>query len=150
MFKDLGYNLAGEVWGDASAALEIIHRKGLGKTRHLETGLLWIQQAAAEQRFKYHKVLGKEKPADLYTKFLDVATSNLHIAKLGYNYITGRVAQAHQLHMMAQSMDEYQNGGEKEHCRWVQIFMEHVGKRLSHRRHQSSTHTLNNTGGQQM
>ena len=83
LLKDLGYNLSGEVWGDASAALGIINRRGLGKTRHIDTGLLWIQQTAAEQRLRYHKVLGKDNPADLYTKFSDVATSNLHIARLG-------------------------------------------------------------------
>ena len=32
MLKDLGWHVAGEVWGDASAALGIIHRRGLGKT----------------------------------------------------------------------------------------------------------------------
>ena len=39
MAKNLGWNLKGEVWGDASAALGIIQRKGLGKTTHIQTGL---------------------------------------------------------------------------------------------------------------
>ena len=47
--KDLGIDLRGEVWGDASAALGIIKRRGLGKTRHSDTGYLWIQQTAAEK-----------------------------------------------------------------------------------------------------
>ena len=39
--KDLNLHMRGEVWGDASAALGIINRKGLGKTRHIDTtGLL--------------------------------------------------------------------------------------------------------------
>ena len=44
MAKDFQWELQGEVWGDASAALGIINRKGLGKTRHIQTGLLWVQQ----------------------------------------------------------------------------------------------------------
>ena len=56
LMKDFGYDLKGEVWGDASAALGAIHRKGLGKTRHIQTGLLWIQQAAADQRLRCGKV----------------------------------------------------------------------------------------------
>ena len=32
MMRDLGYQLTGEIWGDASAALGIINRNGLGKT----------------------------------------------------------------------------------------------------------------------
>ena len=62
MAKDFEWHLKGEVHGDASAALGIINRKGLGKTRHIQTGLLWIQQTAAEQRLKFEKVLGKEIP----------------------------------------------------------------------------------------
>ena len=50
--------MTGKVLGDASAALGIIHRKGLSRTRHIDTGLLWIQQAAAERRLEYAKVLG--------------------------------------------------------------------------------------------
>ena len=42
MMKDLGYSVKGEVWGDASAALGITHTTGLGKTRHIDTSLLWI------------------------------------------------------------------------------------------------------------
>ena len=56
--SDMGMKLSGQVWGDASAALGIIKRKGLGRTRHIDTGLLWIQQTAAEKRLTYHKVLG--------------------------------------------------------------------------------------------
>ena len=47
--KDLNLQMKGEVWGDASAALCVINRKGLGKTRHINTGLIWVQQVAAEQ-----------------------------------------------------------------------------------------------------
>ena len=31
LLRDVGYNVSGEVWGDASAALGIINRRGLGK-----------------------------------------------------------------------------------------------------------------------
>ena len=68
ILKDIGWHLNGEVWEDANAALGIIQRTGLGKTRHIETGLLWIQQVAAQQRFKFGKVLGTSNPADLFTK----------------------------------------------------------------------------------
>ena len=53
MAMDFEWRMKGEVHGDASAALGIIHRKGLGKTRHIQTGLLWIQQIAAEQRLQF-------------------------------------------------------------------------------------------------
>ena len=53
-----------------STALGIIHRKGLGKTRHIDTRLLWIQQMAAEHRLKFAKVLGKINLADIFAKHL--------------------------------------------------------------------------------
>ena len=69
--KDLGISMDGEVWGDSSAALGIIKRRGLGKTRHIDTGLLWIQEVAAERRLKFGKVLGRDNPANLFTKHFD-------------------------------------------------------------------------------
>ena len=66
--KDLGIEYNGEIWGDAFAALAIVKRKGFGRTRHIDTGLLWVQQVAAEKRLSYHKALGKLNPADMFTK----------------------------------------------------------------------------------
>ena len=43
MMKDFGWDATGQVLGDASAALGIIHRKGLGRTRRIDTGFLGIQ-----------------------------------------------------------------------------------------------------------
>ncbi len=41
--RDFGYEVKGEVLGDASAAFGIINRRGVGRTRHIDAGLLWIQ-----------------------------------------------------------------------------------------------------------
>ena len=75
MLKDLNWNLEGTVYGDASAALGIINRLGLGKTRHIDTSLLWIQQIVAEMSLMFIQVLGTTKPADLYTNYLDARTN---------------------------------------------------------------------------
>ena len=64
--SDLGWSMKGEVWSDASAALGIIYRRSLGKTRHIHTGHLWIQEIAARERLKFKKVLGRDNLADLY------------------------------------------------------------------------------------
>ena len=123
LLQDFGYTVKGEVWGDASAAIGIINRKGLGKTKHIDTGLLWIQQTAADQRLKYAKVLGEESPADVYTKFLDSMTSNIHLKKLEYQFTHGRSSEAPQLHEISVSIDEYRYGHEYKHCEWVQIMI---------------------------
>ena len=98
MMRGTGCSVSGEIWSDAGAALGIIHRTGLGKIRHIDTGLLWIQQTAAEQRLRFQQVLGKHNPADLFTKYLDQATSEGHITTPHYKFINGRVKEAPKLH----------------------------------------------------
>lgn len=93
MMKDLGWNVTGEAWGDASAALGIINRRGLGKTRHIDTGLLWIRQTVAERQLKFSKVLGTNNPADLYTKHLDANTIEKHTKNMSYEFTGGRAKE---------------------------------------------------------
>ena len=73
MLKDLGIEASIIIYSDSSAARGIIHRAGLGKLRHLETGYLWLQAAVKAKRLQVRKVLGTENPADLFTKHLAAA-----------------------------------------------------------------------------
>ena len=93
-----GWHMHGEVHGDASAALGIINRKGLGRTRHIDPGLLWIQQTAAEKRLSYHKVLGSDNPADLMTKYLSVEILEKHSKCIEIEFAGGRANTAPALH----------------------------------------------------
>ena len=52
---------------DASAALGIIGRRGVGRVRHLEVGSLWIQEQQLKRVIGTLKVPGLENPADLLT-----------------------------------------------------------------------------------
>ena len=107
MLADFGLVMAGKVWGDASAALGIINRNGLGKTRHIQTGLLWIQQVSAQKRISYGKVLGQNNPADLFTKYLDGNTIGRHLKTLKCEFTKGRADDAPKLHSISLSIDEY-------------------------------------------
>ena len=111
MMRDLGWELHGEVYGSANAALGVNNMNGFGEARHIHTGLLWIQQVAAEERLKFGKVLGTNNPADLFTKYFDEKTNNHHTDNLGYHVVGGRSSDAPNLHNVGISMDEYQNGG---------------------------------------
>ena len=106
LMKHVGWQVTGEIWGDASAALGITNRRGLGKTRHIDIGLLWIQQIAAEKRLKFHKVLGMNNPADLYTKHLDVAITEKHTKIMAYECTEGRASEAPKLHMIQSGDDD--------------------------------------------
>ena len=106
MAKDLGYVLKGNIYGDASVALGIIHRKGLGKTRHIDTSYVWIQEVAAQRRMVFGKILGKENSADLYTKYFDVSTMDRHVHKLKCKYTSGRPSVAPEQHVISISWQE--------------------------------------------
>lgn len=94
MLKDLGYDVKGEVLGDASAALGIIRRRGLSRTRRIDTGLLCIQQTGAEKRLQYSKVLGTENHVDLMTKYLTADVNEKPRQRLHVQFTEGRAATA--------------------------------------------------------
>ena len=133
MMKDMGYQVSGEVWSDASAALGIIHRKGLGKIRHIDTGLLWIQQTAAEQRLRFQKVLGKNNPADLFTKYPDQKTSEGHTSTKHYYFNTGRAKEAPKLHGVWKSVGEYLMNNDHRYWEQLQLLTGWYGGRIGKR-----------------
>ena len=46
LVNDFGLDLAGKVRSDASAALGIVSRQGVGKLRHINVQYLWVQSKA--------------------------------------------------------------------------------------------------------
>ena len=105
----------------------IINRRKLGKTRHIDTGHLWIQEIAAKERLKFKKVLGKDNPADLYTKYLDEKTNKHHVENLAFKFAGGRAEEAPQLHAVSHSRAEYEEGNNFKHCEWVNIITDTLG-----------------------
>ena len=91
---DLGFVLKPIIYTDASAALGIAQRRGLGKLRHVQTQALWVQQLNCEKRLGYKKVAGTENPSDLLTKHLPSETLEKHMAAMNATFETGRAATA--------------------------------------------------------
>ena len=79
---------------DASAAIGIANREGVGRTRHLETGALWIQQKEWEDRIVVQKVAGKSNPADIMTKHVPSNVLWRHMRALGFQRVSGRASKA--------------------------------------------------------
>ena len=94
MIKDYGRIVGCRLYADASAALGIIQRIGLGKVRHLETNSLWIQQACRTKIIQYLKVPGEHNPADVLTKHLAEDPRKKHISFIGLQLLAGRPAAA--------------------------------------------------------
>ena len=82
---------------DATAAIGMCRRKGLGKVRHLSVADLWIQDKLKNKELAIEKVLGIENPADLLTKYLDGVAQDGHIARLNLISEEGRASSAPKL-----------------------------------------------------
>jgi hypothetical protein len=70
MLLDLGVTIEEpiEVKSDASAAIGIAQRRGMGKVRHIETNQLWLQERVATGSIKITKIGTHDNLADQLTK----------------------------------------------------------------------------------
>ena len=83
MMADWSIEFQGLVRTDANAAMGIVHRQGLGVTRHIEVQYLWIQDAVRHKSLAVSKVGTEENPADVLTKFLKAETVHKHMEYMG-------------------------------------------------------------------
>ena len=97
MARDFGHDLGARLYADASAALGIVHRQGLGKLRHIDTSSLWLQQAARQKTIIFEKVAGDQNPADMAIKHLGAEPRWRHAEACGIEYIEGRAEIAPKL-----------------------------------------------------
>ena len=92
-----GLPLTAEVFGDSSAALAIVKRRGCGKLRHVRVGHLWVQEASASGTIRFTKVLGTLNPADLLTKHLAAPKALPMTALIGQHRTIGEAEKRLQL-----------------------------------------------------
>ena len=95
---DWKIKLDADLMADASAALGIIGRTGLGKMRHVDTSYLWLQQQSIKDKIKFNKVPGTENPADMNTKGLNENLINKYVEMMNMEHREGRSDLAPELH----------------------------------------------------
>ena len=94
---DLGLTMVLTVLTDATAAIGICRRRGLGKIRHLAVADLWVQDRVRAKDFALTKVPGADNPGDIFTKYLDRITMERHLKNLGLEFEAGRADSAPEL-----------------------------------------------------
>merc|ERR1712079_652887 len=92
--EDLGGRPRIAVFTDASAAVGMTQRSGVGRVRHLDTRLLWVQDKVREKELTVGKVDGKLNPADVLTKYLGSDVMTEHLLRMACVMCTGRSALA--------------------------------------------------------
>ena len=91
---DHGITLSLQVMSDATAAIGISRRRGLGKVRHLATADLWMQDRIRKGDFSLEKIAGADNPADMLTKHVARDLISKHMSTLGLFYEEGRAKSA--------------------------------------------------------
>ena len=91
---DFGRECSLTVYLDSSAAIGVARRRGVGKIRHLDTRLLWIQERVHAGDLQIVKVAGTENPADLMTKHLGEDALGECLSRMNCWPRTGRTAIA--------------------------------------------------------
>ena len=89
--------MKGIVLGDSSAAMAISQRQGAGKLRHINIGMLWIQEKSRSKELTFEKVKSDHNPADLMTKHTTEVRSRYLCEKLGLYERDGRAASGLQV-----------------------------------------------------
>ena len=97
MSHDFGDDPGTGLFSDASAAIAISQRNGLGKLRHIQTQFLWLQERVALKELALSKVIGTDNPADMLTKPLAQAELEKHLAYSGFSAQSGRAEGALQI-----------------------------------------------------
>ncbi len=97
LLRELEVNSNINVYIDAKAALGIIQRDGLGRTRHIDTQWLWLQRVREMGYIKFDKIWGSMNPADVGTKYLTHEKLNNHLSTLNVEFTTGRAKSAPQV-----------------------------------------------------
>ena len=91
---NLGIKLRIEILTEATAAIGICRRRGLGKIRHLNVADLWVQDRVRRGEFQLTKVLGADNPADLLTKHVSKDIMLRHMEVIGIRAEVGRAQLA--------------------------------------------------------
>ena len=94
--KDLGLSWSIKMFSDATAAIGIARRRGMGRIRHLDVTDLWVQEKFTSKAASIDKVLGTENPADILTKHVDGPALKVALQKMGMVALDGRSGVAPQ------------------------------------------------------
>ena len=79
---------------DASAAIGMVQRQGMGRVRHIDVGILWVQQHQKKGVIDVKKVPGLTNPADVFTKAMPAEVMWRHVRALGFKEREGRAEEA--------------------------------------------------------
>ena len=110
LLEDFSLRTRSVLHTDASAAIGIVRRAGLGKLLHLNVRYLWLQDHLRGGQMDLHKVAGVANAAHLVTKHLGPGKAKDHLEAIGVSLEGGRAANALTLNQAAE-LGRWGSGG---------------------------------------
>ena len=92
---------------DASAAIGISSRLGIGKVRHIEVTQLWVQEKVANREIAIHNVATEDNLADSLTKAVDAHIIQKHVSGIGAEILSA-------CHPLTPAIDNDEGGAIKD------------------------------------
>ena len=83
LLADFGLTVSLELHADATAAIGMCKRLGLGRVRHLAVSDLWLQQRVRSKDLQLFKAPGKVNIADIFTKYRNCRDTFSLLAQAG-------------------------------------------------------------------
>ena len=68
---------------DATAAIGMLSREGLGRSKHVDVQYRWLQEKVRDKVIRIAKVASAWNPADMFTKPLSERENLKHLARMG-------------------------------------------------------------------
>ena len=94
---DFGREMKITMYADSSAAIAIAKRRGAGKLRHINIGLLWIQEKTEQEELIIKKVKGISNPSDTMTKGVNGEKLGKYMIMCKQKTLDGRAQEALQV-----------------------------------------------------
>ena len=82
MAEELGQTHHVSVSTDASAAVGIVLRHGIGKIKHLHVKQMWVQERVRERELSVHKIPRAINAADLMTHHFTEKEAGEHLGRM--------------------------------------------------------------------
>ena len=100
LMKDLGVETSIRVHTDATTGEAMTARKGIGKVRHLDSSMLWIQDHVREGRLHVQTIHNYFNSADLFTKNITKAEIMKNMYLMGHAHEDGRSPATQDLNLL--------------------------------------------------
>ena len=93
----MGADLKVVMHADSSATIAIAKRRGAGKLRHINIGLLWIQERTESEEVTVKKVKGVSNPSDMMTKAVNREKLEKYMVMVSQKEADGRAKEGLQI-----------------------------------------------------